>query len=171
MGQTFESFNDLLNENKDRIFNLLFRLSGDYHTAEDLFQETFLRAYRGFDRYEGRSALSTWLHAIAVNVFKDHTRRSRKDRYEKMVADTEGFLSGDQTGDPEAALLMKERQEHLQRLLVSLKPALRVPVVLFYIDGLSIREIAAVTGKSESSIKVSLHRARKLLKTELGREG
>jgi RNA polymerase sigma-70 factor (ECF subfamily) len=169
--QTFENFNDLLNENKDRIFNLLFRLTGDYHTAEDLFQETFLRAYRGFDHYEGRSALSTWLHAIAVNVFRDHTRRSRKDRYEKMVADTEGFLSEDQTGDPEATLLMKERQEDLQRLLVSLKPALRVPVVLFYIDGLSIREIAAVTGKSESSIKVSLHRARKLLKTELGREG
>jgi RNA polymerase sigma-70 factor (ECF subfamily) len=171
VGQTFESFNDLFNGNKDRIFNLLFRLTGDYHTAEDLFQETFLRAYRGFDRFDGRSAMSTWLHAIAVNVFRDHTRRSRKDRYEKIGADSEGFLSGGQRDDPEEALLKKEEHEDLQRLLVSLKPALRVPVVLFYIDGLSIRDISSITGKSEPSIKVALHRARNLLRSELGREG
>jgi RNA polymerase sigma-70 factor (ECF subfamily) len=167
--QDEHGFDDLLKENKDRIFNLLFRLTGNYHTAEDLFQETFLRAFRGLDRYEGRSRPFTWLYAIALNVYKDHVRKRASSRHESALdptdcPDTEGVF------DPEAALLRKEENAVLQKQLSALKPGLRVPVVLFYIEGMSVGGIAEITGRSEASIKTALHRARKQLRAAIGRE-
>ena len=170
MAKPFENYDEFLKENKDRIFNLLFRLTGDHHTAEDLFQETFLRAYRGLGRYEGKSKLSTWIYSVALNVYRDHYRKSRKSRHDIRIEDTGLFFSAGPGSSPEEAFLMKEERAELQELLVSLRPALRVPVVLFYIEGLAVEEIAAVTGRSEPSIKTALHRARKLLKEKLGRE-
>jgi len=170
VAKSFESYDKLLKENKDRIFNLLFRLTGDHHTAEDLFQETFLRAYKGLGRYEGKSKPSTWIYSIALNIYRDHYRRSRKSRHDIRIEDAELFPSADSGGSPEEAFLMKEEREELQALLVSLRPALRVPVVLFYIEGLAVEEIAMVTERSEPSIKTALHRARTLLKAKLGGE-
>ena len=170
VSQSGTQFEELLQENKDRIFNLLFRLTGDHHTAEDLFQETFLRAYRGLGRYEGMSKPSTWIYSIALNVYRDHYRRSRKGRKEIGMENAGLLSSDDPAGNPEDVLLKKEEKQELQRLILSLKPALRVPVVLFYVDELGVREIVEATGRSESSIKTALHRARKLLKTKLGRE-
>jgi RNA polymerase sigma-70 factor (ECF subfamily) len=164
-------YDELLKENKDRIFNILFRLTGDHHTAEDLFQETFLRAYRGISRYEGKSKPSTWIYSIALNVYRDHYRRNRKSRQDIRIEDAGLFFTAEPGSSPEEAFLMKEERRELQALLVSLRPAMRVPVVLFYIEGLAVEEIAAVTGRSEPSIKTALHRARKLLKAKLGREG
>jgi len=161
-------FDDLLKENKDRIFNLLFRLTGDYHTAEDLFQETFLRAYRGLDRYEGRSGLFTWLYSIALNVYKDHERKRKRTHQDAGIFDPGDFPAPESGADPEAALLRKEENAMLQEQLVALKPGLRVPVVLFYIEGMAVGRIADITGRSEASIKTALHRARKQLRAVLG---
>ena len=171
MERAERGFDDLLKENKDRIFNLLFRLTGDYHTAEDLFQETFLRAYRGLDRYEGRSATFTWLYSIALNVYKDHARKRKKTYFAAGAIDPGDFPAPESGADPEAALLRKEENAMLQEQLVALKPGLRVPVVLFYIEGMAVGRIAESTGKSEASIKTALHRARKKLQTALGGKG
>jgi RNA polymerase sigma-70 factor (ECF subfamily) len=163
-------FNDLLKENKDRIFNLLFRLTGDYHTAEDLFQETFLRAYRGLGRYEGRSGLFTWLYAIALNVYRDHARKRKKSYQEAGAFDAGDLPAPEHGADPEAVLLRKEEKVMLQEQLVALKPGLRVPVVMFYIEGMAVGRIAEITGRSEASIKTALHRARKQLRAALRSE-
>lgn len=167
MERAERGFDDLLKENKDRIFNLLFRLTGDYHTAEDLFQETFLRAYRGLGRYEGRSATFTWVYSIALNVFKDHARKRKRSYQDAGAFDPGDFPAPESAFDPEAALLRKEENAMLQEQLVALKPGLRVPVVLFYIEGMAVGRIAEITGRSGASIKTALHRARNRLRAAL----
>jgi RNA polymerase sigma-70 factor (ECF subfamily) len=169
VGQSYKQFDELLNNNKDRIFNLLFRLTGNYHFAEDLFQEVFLKVYRGLDRYEGRSKLSTWVYSIALNLYMDYWRRGLKAQHNTGIADVSSLSNKDPADDPEAVFIRNEEQAELQKLIVSLNPALRVPVVLFYVEGMAVGEIAKVTGRSESSIKVALYRARKILKKGLGR--
>ena len=170
MSQSYKPFNEILNNNKDRIFNLLFRLTGNYHLAEDLFQEVFLKVYRGLDHYEGRAKLSTWVYSIALNVCMDYWRRGLKAGFNTGITDVSSLSNKDPADDPEEVFIRNEEKAELQRIIVSLKPALRIPVVLFYIEGMAVGEIAMVTGRSESSIKVALYRARKILKKGIGRE-
>jgi RNA polymerase sigma-70 factor (ECF subfamily) len=159
------SFDDVLIENRDRVFNLLFRLTGDYHTSEDLFQETFLKVYRGLHSFNGKSGIYTWVYAIAFNVFRDHVRKRKwgllpSERTENNNHDADI----DKNFSPENDLLRKEERTLFQQILNELKTTLRVPTVLYYIDGLSIRDIMEVTGRTQTDIRVSLYRARKILK-------
>jgi RNA polymerase sigma-70 factor (ECF subfamily) len=159
------SFEDVLTQNRDRIFNLLFRLTGDFHTAEDLFQETFLKVYRNLHGFNGISGVSTWVYAIAFNVFRDHVRKRKwallpSENIGKSSYDTEG----DETFSPEYDFLRKEESTRLQKILNEVKTNLKVPTVLHYLEGLSIRDIAQITGRTQTDIRVSLHRARKFLR-------
>ena len=159
------SFDDVLDENRDRIFNLLFRLTGDFHTSEDLFQETFFKVYRGLHSFNGKSGMSTWVYTIAFNVFRDHVRKKNWSLLSSVgEQNRERVAEGDDNFSPENDLLRKEERTHLQQILNELKATLRVPTVLFYIDGLSIRDIVQITGRTQTDIRVSLHRARKILK-------
>ena len=159
------SFDDVLNENRDRVFNLLFRLTGDYHTSEDLFQETFLKVYRGLHSFNGKSRASTWVYAIAFNVFRDHVRKRKWGLLPSGREQNNNQDAGiDENFSPENDFLRKEERTLFQQILNELKTTLRVPAVLYYIDGLSIRDIMEVTGRTQTDIRVSLHRARKILK-------
>jgi RNA polymerase sigma-70 factor (ECF subfamily) len=158
------SFDEIVKKYKDLIFNLLYRLTGDFHLSEDLFQETFLRAFRGLSEFSGRAKVSSWLYSIALNVFRDHVK---KRRWRLLKAEEASANRTDRIGHmetPENQLIQAEEQMAVQRQLNELKPGLRIPVVLFYIEGFRIRDIAEITGRSESDIKVSLHRARAILR-------
>jgi RNA polymerase sigma-70 factor (ECF subfamily) len=160
-------FDTILHENKHAIFNLLFRLTGDFHLSEDLFQETFLKAYRSLGSYRGNAKLSTWIYSIALNVFRDHIRRNRWTHpfQISLLSDKSDFTSSEST--PEEQYIANEERMDIQKRLMELKPAFRIPVVLYYIDGFSISRIAEITGRSQSDIKVSLHRARKVLQKRM----
>ena len=159
------SFDDVLNENRDKIFNLLFRLTGDYHTSEDLFQETFLKVHRGLHSFKGNSGVSTWVYAIAFNVFRDHVRKRKWGLLPAVRAQNDNQdADSDDNFSPEKDFLQKEERTLFQQILNELKTTLKVPTVLYYIDGLSIRDIVEVTGRTSTDIRVSLHRARHILK-------
>jgi RNA polymerase sigma-70 factor (ECF subfamily) len=159
------SFDDVLRENRDKIFNLLFRLTGDFHTSEDLFQETFLKVYRGLNGFHGASGVSTWVYAIAFNVFRDHVRKKKWGLLPSVqVWNRTQDTDGDEKFSPEKNLLLKEESTQLQKILNELKANLKVPTVLYYLDGLSIRDIMHITGRTNTDIRVSLHRARKIIK-------
>jgi len=59
------------------VFNLLFRITGDFHLAEDLFQEVFLRVYKNLSTFRGKSRLSTWIYSIAINVYREYYRKKK----------------------------------------------------------------------------------------------
>jgi RNA polymerase sigma factor (sigma-70 family) len=163
-------FDAVLQENRDTVFNLLFRLTGDRHVSEDLFQETFLRVYRGLQSFRGEAKFSTWVYTIALNVFRDYVRKNRTTRSTHSSVETEnpGMLVDRLT--PEDQYIAHEEKSRVQGHVRALKPVLRVPVVLYYIEGHSIARICELTGRSQSDIKVSLHRARKILKASMGIE-
>lgn len=69
------SFEKVIAANEKQIFHLLYGMTGDYHLAQDLVQETFLRAFKAYHTFAGRAAVSTWLYRIAVNVAVDYQRK------------------------------------------------------------------------------------------------
>jgi RNA polymerase sigma-70 factor (ECF subfamily) len=160
-------FDSVLRDNRDTVFNLLFRLTGDRHVSEDLFQETFLRVYRGLENFRGDAKFSTWVYTIALNVFRDHLRKNR-GTHGPMEAENREVLVDRMT--PEEQYLAHEEKSRVQGHVRALRPVLRVPVVLYYIEGLTVARICELTGRSQSDIKVSLHRARKILKARMGIE-
>jgi RNA polymerase sigma-70 factor (ECF subfamily) len=160
-------FDSVLRDNRDTVFNLLFRLTGDRHVSEDLFQETFLRVYRGLENFRGDAKFSTWVYTIALNVFRDHLRKNR-GTHDPMEAENREVLVDRMT--PEEQYLAHEEKSRVQGHVRALRPVLRVPVVLYYIEGLTVARICELTGRSQSDIKVSLHRARKILKARMGIE-
>ncbi len=160
-------FDDLVNNYKDMVYNLLFRLTGDFHLSEDLFQETYMRVYKGLSSYAGKSKPSTWVYSIALNVFKEYARKKRW----RLLNAGELKKNNSNTVDnksPEDLLIIDEEKRSIQKKLNVLKSSLKIPVVLYYIEGLSIKEIKEITRRSEPDIKVSLYRARKILRKEWG---
>jgi RNA polymerase sigma-70 factor (ECF subfamily) len=159
-------FDAVLHAHGDAVFNTLFRLTGDYHLSEDLFQETFIKVFKGLSGYDGRAKISTWLYAIALNTLRDHMRRKAAPARSLPVDDA----LRDQNPSPDESLIRAEERNSLQKELRKLKEPLRIPIVLFYIEGLTVQEIAGVTERTSSDIKVSLHRGREILKKRLRRE-
>jgi RNA polymerase sigma factor (sigma-70 family) len=140
-------FDSLLHRHKDMIYNLLFRLTGNHHTSEDLFQETFIKVYRGLQSFKGKSQISTWIYSIAVNVFKDHKRKNSRNLPGSSIDDISENLPADtNTPNPETQVLREEEKNRLQAHINSLKKSMKIP----------------------GSIKVSLHRARNSLKSTWG---
>ncbi|WP_232523343.1 ECF RNA polymerase sigma factor RpoE [Porphyromonas gingivalis] len=147
-----ESFAPLVERYSDMLYALLCRLLQDEEDAADLLQDTFVKAFRHISRFDGRSSFSTWIYRIAYNEAIDHLRRRKAyvtDRVEELpdVPDEDLEPSGE---DPEL----------LQQALDSLPAADKALLLMFYSDDLSVRDIAEVTGMTESNVKVKLHRLR-----------
>ena len=168
--QTGYTFETVLNKNKDAIFNLFFRLTGDFHVSEDLFQETFLKVHTGLRNFKGNAKPSTWVYTIALNVFRDYVRKKKWNPFIQEITDCENLDSRADSQTPEEQYIQREEKAGIQKHVCALKPALRVPVILHYIEGFSIPRICELTGRSASDIKVSLHRARRILKKRMGSE-
>lgn len=152
-------FEEVFGTHHTRIYNYVYRLVGDADEANDLTQESFLKAYRALLRGEEPLNLSAWLYRIASNTCMDVLRRRRLIQWQPL----EGLLSVLQaTGNPgpEAAVMRKEQQAEIEQVLAELPPRYRMVLLLREREGLSYDEIADVTGDSLSTVKVTLYRAR-----------
>ena len=148
---------------RDRVYGLLWRLSGGQHAlAEDLLQESFVRAWQKLGTFRGDSQFGTWIHRLAVNVGLSD-RRTRLRRVEKEVALDEAV---DRTAVG-ARDVTADKSADLERLIAGLPERARTVLVLYDIEGYQHAEIADMTGMAVGSSKAQLHRARKLLREEL----
>jgi RNA polymerase sigma-70 factor (ECF subfamily) len=143
------------------LFGAAYRMTGNAHDAEDLVQETFLRAHRAFDRYEPGSNARGWLHTILQRVRTDMFRRTRR-RPETV----ELLGEGPATPPPQDALA--SGREDLERALQALPDAFREAVVLRDVQELSYAEIAAALGVPVGTVMSRIHRGRALLREALG---
>ncbi len=160
------AFERLYRENVDRVFALCLRLSGDRGRAEELTQDVFVRAWQKLGSFEGKSAFSTWLHRIAVNVVLGE-RRADGNRLAR-VAPTDDLEAAEASAPP--------RRAHdpgigidLERAIATLPPGARAAFVLHDVEGYKHEEIARMRGWAVGTCKAQLHRARKLLREALGR--
>ncbi|MCX5808079.1 MAG: sigma-70 family RNA polymerase sigma factor [Proteobacteria bacterium] len=148
----------LVEEYKSPIYNLAYRMTGNAEDAEDLTQETFIRAYQYLWRYDPRKKFFTWLYTIAVNLIKNHFKKNKK---EKLSEELSASSLIDNNPSPEAKLI--ETQE-ISTYLLRLKDDLRVLLIMKYMQELSFEEIARITGKSLSAVKMRIYRGLEKMK-------
>lgn len=146
------------------LVNLAFRFCRNRGRAEDMAQEAFLKAFRALASFRGESAFSTWLIALAVNVFRSTLRR-----YEPLAL---GLDAVAETSVPPTAELELERQDRARevRSAVSRLPSrYREAILLFYFMEMSVAGAANALGVAEGTLKARLHRGRELLRRRMSR--
>lgn len=144
----------------DNIYNFILLMIGDRHQAQDLMQDTFLRAFKSIPNFEGKSSEKTWLFRIARNVTVDFIRRK------KLVSFVRGNFNISPTQEllPEELLRLEESTRELYFALSKLKQDYRLVIILRKVKELSIAETAQVLGWSEGMVKTTLIRALNSLK-------
>jgi RNA polymerase sigma-70 factor (ECF subfamily) len=161
------AFGELVRLNYTGVVKVVYRLCGDAGLAEDMAQETFLRAWINLPSFHPQSSLRNWLYRIAVNATLDVLRR----RPEETLEDEEAQMLADHTAGPETVLIEKERVAQLQQAMQSLPEAARSVLVLREYGGLTYQEIASVLevpiGTVMSRLNYARNRLRELLKDQL----
>ncbi len=165
-----EAFAALVRRHQGRVYRLLLRMLGNPEEAEDVAQEAFLNLHRHGHRFRGESRFSTFVYRVAANAALNRRRalgrrRERMERLERRQA--AGDELPEAPRDPESAAVGEEEREEVQRALLALPETLRMPVVLYDIEGLSYGEIAEVLKLAEGTVKSRIHRARQALRKEL----
>lgn len=155
------AFEELYRLNVGRVYGLCLRMSGDPSLAEELVQETFVRAWRKLGSFRGASAFSTWLHRVTVNVVLGHRRSA--DRREIQVS---GPVE-DAAPDRVAATAHPGQTIDLERAISGLPEGARAVFILHDVEGFHHEEISGIAGIAVGTSKAQLHRARKLLRKAL----
>lgn len=165
------AFGQLLRMHQRRVYACAIHMLADRGEAEDAVQETFLRAWRAIDRFDGRAELSTWLYRICINVSLNALRRRKRvdasDIADPRLPEPAADPTQGQT-DPRHAAQAIELYGKLAKALDQLSPTLRATVVLVLLDGTPQKEAAEVLGCSEGTIAWRVHEARRRLREVLG---
>lgn len=153
------AFSYIVDQHKNKAFNLAFRICGNNEEAEELAQDSFLKAYRALRSFKMKSSFATWFYRIVYNTTISHVRLKRKGvlSLEDFPADATDFI-GTNTNEEEAE---KEYRNSLVNFaLQKISEEERGLISLYYYEEMSTDEISDVTGISKSNIKVKLFRAR-----------
>jgi RNA polymerase sigma-70 factor (ECF subfamily) len=158
-----EGFRVLVERHSRGIFRLAYRMTGSEQDAEDIVQETFLRAYSRIRSFQSRANFGTWLYRIGVNCAHDLIRKRRKqeERYLPVEPREDGSLP-DPPGNlipPDGAVFTAEVRHRLRRAMGLLSPLERSAFVLRHHEGMSIEEIARALDMRVGAVKHSIFRA------------
>jgi RNA polymerase sigma-70 factor (ECF subfamily) len=168
-----EEFSRLVDAYSNNIYRLAIKMLNQQEDAEDVLQETFIKAYRGLKSFDGRSKLSTWLFRIATNEALMVIRRKHPEfvSIDEPIDTEEGMQEPIQIVDwcclPEEELLSEESRERLDEAVPKLPEKLKVVFLLRDINDLSTHETAEVLGLTDTAVKTRLSRARLRLREEL----
>ncbi|MBX3331190.1 MAG: sigma-70 family RNA polymerase sigma factor [Nitrospira sp.] len=177
--QSVKNFDTIYKDYVDLMYRFAHRLCGEPETAKDLVQETFLNAYRGFDKFRGDAQISTWLYTIASRACL-RMRRRRKGAPERELSLDEFIPTSDgefrlqipiDGRSPEVALQNKQLREALDAAINRLPKKYKMVLVLRDMEGLSAKEVGAIMGLNERAVKSRLHRARLFVRRELSARG
>jgi RNA polymerase sigma-70 factor (ECF subfamily) len=166
-----EAFRALVERHGRAVYRLAHRITGNAHDAEDVVQETFLRAYKQLGRFESRANFSTWLHRIAVNCSIDliRSRPHRESGHDTVDLEHFGAVGeGAQAGhSPERLMLSTEVQDRINAAMTALSRMERAAFVLRHFEGQSIDEISRALGLKTNATKHSIFRAVRKMRTAL----
>jgi RNA polymerase sigma-70 factor, ECF subfamily len=164
-----EAFGLLVNAHARTAFRLAYRLTGDERDAEDVVQESFIRAYRQLNRFEARSNFGTWLHRIVVNCAMDALRSRHTRRTERLDDPVEELADVPQSDapSPERLAWSTEIRSRVEASMASLTPQERVAFALRHYEGRSIDEIGRTLGVQKSAAKHAVFRAVRKIRAAL----
>jgi RNA polymerase sigma-70 factor (ECF subfamily) len=162
-------FDRLMEETHRQAYGVAFRLTGNRSEAEDLLQETYLRAYRFFYRYDSAMPFASWLYRIMTNLHIDQMRKKKRFKLISLDDRTndEEIQVADPGGQTDLNLMDDTLAEPLQLALRATNADFRMAVILADIEGLSYEEIAEIMESSVGTVRSRIHRGRKQIRTYL----
>ena len=163
-----EAFRLIFDRYSRPVLGFIFDMVGDRALAEDLAQETFVRAYRGLSSLREETKLSTWLFAIAKNCAREQLRTRRRNAANVELDGEPAFELHDHGRTPSGQLLDKELSGVIQGALMKLDEDKRTVFTLKVLQQRSYEEIAEITGFSIGKLKTDLHRARAEMRRRIG---
>jgi len=173
-GGDADAYRVLVERHGRALFRLAFRMTGNQQDAEDVVQESFLRAYRQLSKFDERASFGTWLYRIAANASLDLVRsRKRRSEHQPLTADASGeaedlvlsLPSNDPT--PERAALSSEVRDRLAEAMNDLSATERTAFVLRHFEGMRIEEVSRVLECQPGAAKHSVFRAVQKLRRAL----
>lgn len=169
-----EAFRPIMQRYNQRLFRIARSVVGDDAEAEDVLQESWLRAYRKMDDFRGESALSTWLTSIVLNEARGRLRRRHRmvglEQIEVAQADAGQvlqFRSKFGSEDPAVSAARAQIRQLLEYAIDDLPEAFRTVYMMREVEEYSVEETARVLAIKPETVKTRLHRARRLLRTSL----
>jgi len=162
-----EAFRAIFQRYGKPILVFIFHLLGDRSRAEELTQEAFFRAFRGIDRFQEGSRLSTWLFGIARNVTWEAIRSRRRSLREVVLDNSVSHTLHDERANPGEDFLMAELELAIRRSLRGLSEDQRIVFVLKMLNRMQYRQISQITGSSIGKLKTDLRRARLQMRRKL----
>jgi RNA polymerase sigma-70 factor, ECF subfamily len=167
-----EAFRDLVERHSRSVFRLAYRLTGHEHDAEDVVQDTFLKAYRQLRQFESRSSFATWLYRITVNCAHDLLRQRPRAGTRPSLDDETANLGasladGSAASDPARELARRQIDARVRAALAELTAQERAAFIMRHYEGLSIDEIGRALDLGTSAAKHSVFRAVRKLRRSL----
>ncbi len=160
------AYRELVDRYKTMVFTLALRILRNKEDAEEVAQDTFMKAYKGLSSFQGDSKFSTWLYKIAYRASLDHLKKNNR-RIDQNSMDVSNAHYLKAAGDITDEMVHKERVTIIKQAIEALSPRDSAIITLFYMEERSLKEIAEVLGLSAAVIKVRLFRSRKQLATIL----
>jgi len=159
-----QAFAMLVDEYKNPIYNLAYRMTNNLHDAEDLAQETFIRAYQNLARYDRNKKFFTWLYTIGINLIRNHLKKNSTPIDPLTEINIASACRIQENKTTEENIPAEEKMIQLEKSLLKLPVDLREAIVLKYYQGLTFEEVSAITGDSQSAVKMRIYRGLETLK-------
>jgi len=173
-GGDFDAFSRLIAEQKDKIYRLALKLTGNREDAEDIVQETFLKAVDNIDKFRLESSFGTWLYTIALNSIRVHMGSRKR----MNIKDIDEYLPDSHSdenihsqlydwGDPHKLFERKQLEEMIESSLAELPHKYNMPFILRYMEDMSVKEVSKILNLSLPATKSRILRARLAMREKL----
>jgi RNA polymerase sigma-70 factor, ECF subfamily len=156
------SFGALVVRYQDFIFTIVLRMVKQREIAEEIAQDSFVKAFECLESFEGKSKFSSWLYSIAYRTALDYLRKAKRFQDSSSIEEINTVEIATVT-DGLQELVAKERSTIIQECIMKLPEIDAAIITFYYFEELSVREISQITEQSEDNIKIKLYRSRKKL--------
>lgn len=163
-----EAFGALVEQYRDNVYRLAYRMCGNAYDADEAAQEAFVAAWRALPNFRGDAKFSTWLYRLTTNAAIDVMRREKRHQ---TVGDGEMMELADDADSPQETVERTEQQEAVQKALSTLSEEYREVLLLRYMEELDYAEIAEVLQLPSGTVKSRINRAKAALKAALLKSG
>lgn len=163
-----EALGLLYDRHRHLVFRTALAITGDTDAAADLLQDVFLRLYRFIKRFDPQRPMEPWLYRMTTNLAYTWVKRHR---WLRPLEDVVEWLAGDRKSSPHQIVELDDEYQFVQQAISMLPISQRIVVVLYYINDLSLQEIAEILEVPEGTVKSRLHYGRQALKSRLDVQG